>query len=39
MNDIFLGLEELGIVSRAVKGKSREVLITEMDLEEILENK
>lgn len=39
MNDIFLGLEELGIVSRAVKGKSREVLVTEMDLEEILENK
>lgn len=39
MNDIFLGLEELGIVSRAVKGKSREVLITETDLEEILENR
>lgn len=39
MNDIFLGLEELGIVSRSVKGKSREVLVTELELEEILENK
>lgn len=39
MNDIFLGLEDLGIVSRSVKGKSREVLVTELELEEILENK
>lgn len=39
MNDIFLGLEELGIVSKSVKGKSREVLVTELELEEILENK
>lgn len=39
MNDIFLGLEDLGIVSKSVKGKSREVLVTELDLEEILENK
>lgn len=39
MNDIFLGLEDLGIVSKSVKGKSREVLVDELQLEEILENK
>ena len=39
MNDIFLGLEDLGIVSKSVKGKSREVLVDELELEEILENK
>lgn len=39
MNDIFLGLEDLGIVSKSVKGKSREVLVDEFQLEEILENK
>lgn len=39
MNDIFLGLEDLGIVSKSVKGKSREVLVDELELEDILENK
>ena len=39
MNDIFLGLEDLGIVSKSIKGKSREVLVDELELEDILENK
>lgn len=39
MNDIFLGLEELGIVSKTAKGKQREVLVSEFDLEKILENR
>jgi S-DNA-T family DNA segregation ATPase FtsK/SpoIIIE len=37
-NDIFSALERLGIVGPAVHGKAREVLVTEMELEDILKN-
>ena len=37
MNDIFLALEDMGVVSRGVKGKQREVLIDEFQLRSLLE--
>lgn len=38
VTDIFNALEELGVVSKVVKGKPREVLVDEYQLTEILEN-
>lgn len=37
MNDIILTLEEMGVVSRGVKGKQREVMMDEYELRSILE--
>lgn len=38
MNTIFMDLEHMGVVSKAEKGKKREVLIDEFGLEEVLSN-
>lgn len=38
VNEILVSLEELGVLSPAVKGKQREVLVNEMELEQILTN-
>jgi len=38
VNEILLSLEELGVLSPAVKGKQREVLVNELELEQILSN-
>lgn len=38
VTDIFNALEELGVVSKVIKGKPREVLVDEYQLAEILEN-
>ena len=38
VNDILVALEQLGVLSQAVKGKQREVLVSELELEEILTN-
>lgn len=38
VNDILIALEQLGVLSQAVKGKQREVLVNELELEEILTN-
>lgn len=38
VNDILISLEQLGVLSPAVKGKQREVLVNEIELEEILTN-
>lgn len=38
VNEILLSLEELGILTPAVKGKQREVLVDELELEQILTN-
>ncbi len=38
VNDILVSLEQLGVLSQAVKGKQREVLVNEIELEEILTN-
>lgn len=38
VTDIFNALEELGVVSKVIKGKPREVLVDEYQLTEILEN-
>lgn len=37
VNDIFLALEEMGVLSPGVKGKQREVLIDEFQLRDLLE--
>ena len=37
VNDIFLALEEMGVLSPGVKGKQREVLIDEFQLRDRLE--
>ncbi len=38
VNNILIALEKLGVVSSAVKGKQRDVLVNEVELEMILEN-
>ena len=37
VNDIFLALEEMGVLSPGVKGKQREVLLDEFQLRDLLE--
>ena len=37
VNDIFLALEEMSVLSPGVKGKQREVLIDEFQLRDLLE--
>ena len=39
VNDIFLALEEMGVLSPGVKGKQREVLLDEFQLRDLLEER
>ena len=38
VNDILIALERLGVLGPAIKGKQREVLVDEYQLEDILKN-
>lgn len=39
VNDIFLALEEMGVLSPGIKGKQREVLLDEFQLRDLLEER
>ena len=38
VDKILVALEELGVLSKSVRGKQREVLVDELELEQILSN-